>query len=138
MGRRVAAPRTDTRPLLLRVAIMLLGIVVLVVGTLAAILLVATFLFGGGDLFPQDGGSWDVSAGGAILGMATTCGVGAFVGWMIFLNGRYGPNKGNRQGKHRPAGRDGSGGDGGVHSDDSDSGAGDSGGGGDGGGGGGD
>lgn len=116
---------------MLRLGIMLVGIVVLVAGVLGTIALVSEFLFGGIDLFPPDVTSWDVSPRGTILGMATACGLVAFAGWAVFVHGRYGPSRAKRTGRHRHAGRDGSGGDGGGYSDDSDGGAGDGGGGGD-------
>jgi hypothetical protein len=88
MGRRVATPMVDPRPLILRLAIMAAGILVLILGTVIALSLVVMAVAGGSEQFAP-GGSWDVSRGGAILGMAAAAGIGAFLGWRIFLAGRF-------------------------------------------------
>ncbi|MET0886587.1 MAG: hypothetical protein ABWX92_09075 [Mycetocola sp.] len=133
MGRRVAEPQVDDRPLLLRLTFVLLGTGLLAAGTLVTLLLVGMFFVTGIDLVRQDG-PWDVSPGGAILGMAVASGLVAFLGWSLVQRGRHGPNRKNSARRNHRSRRDGSGGDAGVYSDNH---AGD-GGDGDGGGGGGD
>lgn len=90
MGRRIAAPRIDGRPLVLQLAIMLLGIAVLTAGAVVTVALVVTFFSSGIHLLEADG-DWDVSPGGAILGMTSASALVAFGGWAIFRNGRFGP-----------------------------------------------
>ncbi|MET0934204.1 MAG: hypothetical protein ABWX56_10845 [Mycetocola sp.] len=132
MGRRVAGPQVDERPLLLRLTFVIVGTGLLVAGTLVTLLLVGMFFVTGIDLVQQDG-PWGVSPGGAILGMAVASGLVAFLGWSLVQRGRNGQHrKSGARGNHALR-RDGSGGDAGVHSDNSHADAG-----GDGGGGGGD
>lgn len=92
MGKRAAAPVIDTRPRIVRVAVMVLGIVLLAAGALAVIVMAAVLVTNGTANFDEVGHT-NGSAGGAILGIATVCAMAAFVGWRIFLNGRYGPQK---------------------------------------------
>lgn len=139
MGRRTAAPAIDTRPLILRLGLMALGVVLLVTGALTTLLVIGVFISNWSTNFESVDYSTDTSAGGAILGIAVVCVMVAWAGWGILLHGRYVPRKTYRLGKRRRNGGDGSGGDGSGagYSRDGDGDSSGDGGGGDGGGGGG-